>query len=226
MKRHAKGFTLIELLVVIAVIAILAALLFPAFLKAKAAAWKTTCAVNMSQIGRGLKLYANEWGGYGMPAGWWAAIYSPSGWTMRTLRYVGKSEDIFYCPYNPTHSEKNPNRRECSYSMNWQTTAQWEGGGYTANPLFGNMAYAANVSKLIWVFERNPDTWIMNADWDPTNEDQSDSSPHEKYVNRGWFWLNFPGKFHNGLNILFADSHVGFFRKWDSKSMTLNPGKP
>lgn len=52
-----KGFTLIELLVVIAVIAILAAILFPVFAKAKAAAKKTNCISNLSQIGKGTLLY-------------------------------------------------------------------------------------------------------------------------------------------------------------------------
>ena len=42
--KHVRAFTLIELLVVIAIIAILAAILFPVFAQAKAAAKKTTVA--------------------------------------------------------------------------------------------------------------------------------------------------------------------------------------
>lgn len=48
---------MIELLVVIAIIALLAALLFPVFAKAKAAAKKTQCLSNLKQIGNGLLLY-------------------------------------------------------------------------------------------------------------------------------------------------------------------------
>ncbi|MDR3687968.1 MAG: prepilin-type N-terminal cleavage/methylation domain-containing protein [Fimbriimonas sp.] len=55
-----KAFTLIELLVVIAIIAILAAILFPVFAQAKAAAKKTACLSNGNQIGIALMLYLGD----------------------------------------------------------------------------------------------------------------------------------------------------------------------
>ena len=57
MKSPTKAFSLIELLVVIAIIAILAAILFPVFAQAKAAAQGTTCLSNQRQLGIGLTMY-------------------------------------------------------------------------------------------------------------------------------------------------------------------------
>ena len=56
-----KAFTLIELLVVIAIIAILAAILFPVFAQAKAAAKKTVCLSNEKQIALGAIMYSNDY---------------------------------------------------------------------------------------------------------------------------------------------------------------------
>lgn len=56
-----RGFTLIELLVVIAIIAILAAILFPVFARAKKSAQQTRCISNLSQIGKALNLYMTDY---------------------------------------------------------------------------------------------------------------------------------------------------------------------
>ena len=61
MKRRVRvGFTLIELLVVIAIIAILAAILFPVFARAREAARQTSCRSNLKQIATGFLMYAQD----------------------------------------------------------------------------------------------------------------------------------------------------------------------
>jgi len=59
-----RAFTLIELLVVIAIIAILAAILFPVFAQAKAAAKKTVSISNAKQIGLGILMYTTDYDDY------------------------------------------------------------------------------------------------------------------------------------------------------------------
>lgn len=61
MKREKKGFTLIELLVVIAIIAILAAILFPVFSRAREKARQTSCLSNMKQIGLAASMYTTDY---------------------------------------------------------------------------------------------------------------------------------------------------------------------
>ncbi|MCL5102804.1 MAG: DUF1559 domain-containing protein [Armatimonadetes bacterium] len=59
--RRKSGFTLIELLVVIAIIAILAAILFPVFARAREAARKSNCQNNLKECAIALQVYWNDY---------------------------------------------------------------------------------------------------------------------------------------------------------------------
>lgn len=63
MRKQSKGFTLIELLVVIAIIAILAAILFPVFSRARDKGREASCKSNLKQIAIALQNYLDDWNG-------------------------------------------------------------------------------------------------------------------------------------------------------------------
>ena len=88
-----RGFTLIELLVVIAIIAILAAILFPVFAKAREKARQSSCASNVKQLGLGLLQYAQDYD-ESLPARYTAATNQ---WVNVIDPYV-KSQQLWVCP--------------------------------------------------------------------------------------------------------------------------------
>lgn len=94
-----KAFTLIELLVVIAIIAILAAILFPVFAQAKAAAKKTQALSNAKQLGTASFLYMSDWDDW-VNRKWWDMHVD--------LLPYAKSIDIFL---DPASSAPRPERR-------------------------------------------------------------------------------------------------------------------
>ena len=71
------GFTLVEMLVAMAIVAILASIAFPIFVKAKQTAQISECLSNMRQIGAGLDMYLDDNGGFFPAAVPWG---SPSYW--------------------------------------------------------------------------------------------------------------------------------------------------
>lgn len=103
--KQKRGFTLIELLVVIAIIAILAAILFPVFAKARERAKRTTCANNLKQIGTAIQMYGNDYDSYLFPQMVWNTVYDPPINTLRAYHPYIKSVDIFRCPADGSNGE-------------------------------------------------------------------------------------------------------------------------
>ncbi len=94
MNTNRKGFTLIELLVVIAIIAILAAILFPVFAKAREKARQSSCASNMKQIMLGALAYTQDYDEKLLANGDWGGCLG----TVGLLEPYTKSQAIFTCP--------------------------------------------------------------------------------------------------------------------------------
>lgn len=111
MKGRIRGFTLIELLVVIAIIAILAAILFPVFAKAREKARQASCASNLKQIALAFAMYVQDYdehfpwccyprGEKGNPIPRWRPITNNSNdprYNGTLMPYI-KNRQVFVCP--------------------------------------------------------------------------------------------------------------------------------
>ncbi|HEY3298299.1 MAG TPA: DUF1559 domain-containing protein, partial [Armatimonadota bacterium] len=104
MRKSRTGFTLIELLVVIAIIAILAAILFPVFAKAREKARSATCLSNLKQMGLGFAQYMSDYDQTYPPAKFDSGVVSPNSyydfsiWWYQLLDPYVKSKKIYQCP--------------------------------------------------------------------------------------------------------------------------------
>ena len=133
MHRKRTGFTLIELLVVIAIIAILAAILFPVFARARAKAQQTTCLSNMKQINLALLMYASDYNDK-LPF-----LYDGNGaWACRpTWEYN-------MAPYIPFRVDINSEPQLLRCPLDYSVFPQYG----IDNGHIGNCSYAGNIAMM------------------------------------------------------------------------------
>ncbi len=140
--RMGKGFTLIELLVVIAIIAILAAILFPVFARAREKARQASCLSNVKQLGLAWMSYLQDYDERCCPTR--LRDYSSGSEVRKNYAYglmpYVKNVQIFECPSDPDISgwySPGPEGYRTSYGYNCAAC-----GTYTGNKIasFGHPA--------------------------------------------------------------------------------------
>lgn len=119
MQVRCRGFTLIELLVVIAIIAILAAILFPVFAKAREKARQTSCLSNLRQLGVASLTYAQDYDevlptGERTVDGDDATTRQPTWWYNLVEPYT-KSKQLIVCP---SYIQGNDPANKLGYGIN------------------------------------------------------------------------------------------------------------
>lgn len=204
--RRAGGFTLIELLVVIAIIAILAAILFPVFARARENARRSACQSNLKQIGLGIHQYTQDYderlplevAGEAADYSVLAANYSNVNYVALIQPYV-KNWQVFKCPsatpatsagYVPTGDSNT------SYAPNqvlFFTTPR-------------AIATIPNTSEIIAVQEWQTSAARINARPKYTGFNQEYNMWHQ--ISNGAEILSMAHL--EGGNLLFIDGHV----KW------------
>lgn len=210
MKR--QGFTLIELLVVIAIIAILAAILFPVFAKAREKARQSNCASNVKQIATGLQMYYQDYdeqlpGGYAVN---WDGTYTIGGYVDPIAPYL-KNTQIFKCPsdglanclsYTPSKNFRSailpgtPPNQPLSYAYNYYLGAL---SGISPSQIQypAQTCIIAETVQRPYIYAAYPNPVIPGVTLvlDPTNGAMIGGSRHNE-----------------GMNIGFLDGHCKWFK--------------
>ena len=219
-----RGFTLIELLVVIAIIAILAAILFPVFAKAREKARQSSCASNLKQIGVAIIAYAQDYdekpvGCYTQCAITWSGGSTNRLWWPDALYPYVKNAQIFVCPSDsaPISSYGGPNVFNRSYSFNnlddgpacWASTPGWtlanDGGGPRLNNTYSCTKPLAQI----------PMPASCGLIFDGTSLQSGELWADTHFPHCGG--TGVASRHNDGANIVFLDGHVKWAR---TQSMT------
>lgn len=200
MKGTRRGFTLIELLVVIAIIAILAAILFPVFAKAREKARQTSCLSNLKQLGLALMQYTQDYDG-DMPGSWWNN--NNPGWFDAIQPYC-KNLQVGRCPSMPT--TWNGWGMQTSYGYNCSVSHKALCNG------------AASIDRSKTPAEK---IWVGDG-WKGSNNDGRLNPANVDWCGTAlagcWgmaTWAGWLGSVHNdGMNCGYLDGHA----KWQKPS--------
>ncbi len=202
-RRH--GFTLIELLVVIAIIAILAAILFPVFARARENARRASCMSNMRQIGLGLMQYTQDYDET-YPGRMVSNGTNYQNWKILMQPYV-KSVQVFACPSNTNNTV--PTRDGTGSTVNCPISYSANTDDGTSKGIFMKTDSGQTTPISIAAVDSSASTIAVveggwsNSDFVVTNSYFTATTPPTE----GTKTAMFVG--HLGTtNVLFCDGHV------------------
>lgn len=240
--RKNAAFTLIELLVVIAIIAILAAILFPVFAKARDKARQTACLSNNKQMGYGLMMYTQDYDetlpiqiGDGAGGGSQGFIGSTqASWAKGIYPYV-KNTQVFSCPNSvpyeiagPCQTGSVPN--VASYLFNSVVMPNFRNGS-AVNYNYEGRSLAEMKSPANTVFLHE---WAMHSPCIlPRPRVIVGKTGYEGFAYGGRSDLAAYDDLHNkGSNLLYTDGHAKYKPRTRITYAEFgcipadNPGKP
>lgn len=198
-QRTHRGFTLIELLVVIAIIAILAAILFPVFGRARENARRSSCQSNIKQILLGVEQYVSDYDGH-----YTTQLDSGSSYYtfMQSTQTYLKSTQIFRCP------SASP---DILTSLSAATTTPSEAKDYTWQ------VNALNLPGVIYQGNYAMNNQLTSIDGSGGINSSLVAKPAETvavYEDR-WFHgasiLPIYKRHFDGVNVGYTDGHAKFF---------------
>ncbi|MEO7716227.1 MAG: DUF1559 domain-containing protein [Capsulimonas sp.] len=206
-----KGFTLIELLVVIAIIAILAAILFPVFAKAREKARQISCLSNEKQLGLSFLQYVQD-NDERLPAAWDANRSPRINWGQEIFPYV-KSLQVFVCPSNSKvlnvngglmgQSDGQDPKIPASYAMN-ADLGFLNGGQPNYSPYHGIAGIDKPASKIMISESQAGDAHTHWPDWWSCGGAVCDAS---NATSASMYNAMFAG--HVGrVNVVYCDGHA------------------